>query len=279
MTRKISLVVATRDRPTDLERLIASLTRVGYENLEVIVVDQSAQINSSENERIISSSAISSKVIHLKTDTRGLSCARNLGIKYVTGEIIGFPDDDCWYQFGCLSMVAGVFDENPKFDFLSGLYTEPGRINLNFPKTRLEINNLRSAMVPSSITLFLRASVVVKSLLKFDERLGAGSRLGMLIGEETHLIRRMVIHGLRGLYDPNIVFFHKICNKRTSNRASELSWGYIHASDLKDRRALVHAIFSFCKLIYHVLRGVKPPSSIIWRIRGYLKFFRLGIDY
>ena len=35
-------------------------------------------------------------IIHL-TSPLGLSRAPNVGIKKITGDIVGFPDNDCWY--------------------------------------------------------------------------------------------------------------------------------------------------------------------------------------
>ena len=57
----------------------------------------------------------------------GLSRARNVGLKAVTGEIIAFPDDDCWYPDGLLQKVVAEFRDQTSLDGLTGR-SEDGKL-------------------------------------------------------------------------------------------------------------------------------------------------------
>ncbi len=94
---RFSLIVATIARTDELRRLLVSLTQQEFSDYEVILVDQN------EDDRI-------QNVIVEFTDRltlirisspKGASRARNSGLPKASGEIIAFPDDDCWYSPGC----------------------------------------------------------------------------------------------------------------------------------------------------------------------------------
>lgn len=112
----ISLVVATINRTVELERFLASLDTQTYRNFEVIVIDQNP------DDRLVpvlcrhAGLAIS----HLRSG-RGLSKARNVGLRATKGEIIAIPDDDCWYPPQLLSTVAAWFASRSQTDLLLGI--------------------------------------------------------------------------------------------------------------------------------------------------------------
>ena len=90
---KFSLLLATVGRTAELERFLSSLDAQTYRNFDLIVVDQNP------DERLaalVQSYAGRFPVLCVKS-TPGLSRARNAGLRYVSGDVIAFPDDDCWY--------------------------------------------------------------------------------------------------------------------------------------------------------------------------------------
>lgn len=49
------------------------------------------------------------KIKYIHIEQKGLSLARNIGLKYVKGDIVAFPDDDCEYPADLLKEVNDFF--------------------------------------------------------------------------------------------------------------------------------------------------------------------------
>ena len=60
-------------------------------------------------------------ITHIKIKEKGLSLARNIGLNYVKGDIIAFPDDDCEYPPNLLSKVHELFLKFDEFNVLTGI--------------------------------------------------------------------------------------------------------------------------------------------------------------
>ena len=79
----ISLLVPTLGkREQELRRLFDSLERQTYKDFEVVIVSQG---NHDFVESCVASYDFKHK--HIKSDTLGLSVARNVGLKYIEGDI------------------------------------------------------------------------------------------------------------------------------------------------------------------------------------------------
>ena len=104
---KISVLVPTLGtREEELNRLIDTLEKQTYKNFEVIFVTQG-------NHDKIANMIKSHKhltIKQLKMNTKGLSKARNVGLKAVTGDIVILSDDDCWYPFDAFEHITDIFD-------------------------------------------------------------------------------------------------------------------------------------------------------------------------
>jgi glycosyltransferase involved in cell wall biosynthesis len=201
---RFSLVVSTIGRERELGRFCASLNEQTYHNFELILVDQS---EGDELAEIVRRFGDRFPVIHLRSE-RGLSRGRNLGMKAATGDLIGFPDDDCWYGKDLLERVAAAFDTFPAVDMVTGMARDEsgapmGRWDRR-PGAITRANVWRRAI---SMTIFLRRHVT-EAVGVFDERLGVGSSTPFSSGEETDLIIRSIDRGFFGVYDPTLWVCH-----------------------------------------------------------------------
>ena len=213
-----SLIVATRNRPRQLSRLFASLVEQRYQDLEVVVVDQSDPSVRQVNEaaaRPLKERGICVRLVTMQGT--GLSRARNVALELVHGAVIGFPDDDCWYPPGLLDRVAEWFERNRRFAFLVGQYTEPGVSNPRFPNQPTELRWNEALRRVSSVGLFVRRDAVELTGLRFDERLGVGSLLPA--AEEVDFVLNLLRLGYRGYYEPSVEVYHAI--HRESNTVYE----------------------------------------------------------
>src|SRR5262249_2604201 len=90
----VSLVTCTLgDRKERLARLLQSLAPQGFRAFELIVVDQNPPGYIDE---ILQTCGAGLRIKHVRS-APGLSAARNVGLAQANGQIVGFPDDDCWY--------------------------------------------------------------------------------------------------------------------------------------------------------------------------------------
>lgn len=98
---KVSIIVATYRRKETLKKALQSLTTQTYSNMEVIVIDDNADVEwNTEVEMIVNSikSSNSYDVIYIKNkDNQGSAETRNIGIRQATGEYVTFLDDDDLY--------------------------------------------------------------------------------------------------------------------------------------------------------------------------------------
>jgi glycosyltransferase involved in cell wall biosynthesis len=110
-----SLIVATLGRTRELENLFESLASQAYPNLECIIVDQNP------DRRVKEIVDLWKDVLKLRVidSAPGLSRARNVGLTAATGDILAFPDDDCWYSQSLLACVSGWFEDHAEYGVLT----------------------------------------------------------------------------------------------------------------------------------------------------------------
>jgi glycosyltransferase involved in cell wall biosynthesis len=96
MSSLISIIIPVYKTEFYLRKCLNSIVNQSYKNLEIILVDDGSPDTCGKicDEYAALDSRI--KVIHQKN--RGLSAARNAGLKIATGEYIGFTDSDDWIE-------------------------------------------------------------------------------------------------------------------------------------------------------------------------------------
>jgi GT2 family glycosyltransferase len=139
----------------------------------------------------------------------GHSRAFNFGLREATGEIIAFPDDDCWYDPDLLERVSKKLDAHPEVGGITGReIVEEGFVSggrWDAASGPLTPRNVWRRAI--SFTMFLRQSTVDGS--SFDETLGVGAGTPWGAGEETDFLLRLIRQGHRILYDPSVAVWHQ----------------------------------------------------------------------
>ena len=149
------------------------------------------------------------RTVHLRSD-RGLSRARNCALPSLTGELIGFPDDDCRYPPDLLERVARRFAEDAELGGVSGRpVAADGSSVGRWPRHPVPITRDNVWHTANSHTIFLRREVVER-VGGFDEALGLGSGTPWSSGEEIDYLVRALRSGTRIEYDPSIVITHPV---------------------------------------------------------------------
>lgn len=182
---KISLIMATLNRKLEVKRMLMSLSKQTYKDFEVIIVDQNKENFLDGVIREFSSLDIK----HIRIDKKGLSLARNIGLNYIDGDIVGFPDDDCQYKENTLNEVVKFFNEYNNVEAVTGNIIR--NIDTNPGNEVVFVNKYSIWKRGISFTMFFRKNVIER-VGKFDEILGVGSGTPYGSGEETDYMLRAI---------------------------------------------------------------------------------------
>ena len=203
MNIKVSLLVPTLgEREAELRRLFDSLTKQSYLNMEVIVVSQD---NHQIVDKLCAEYSDILTVKHLKSDIKGLSLSRNIGLSEVTGEITVLSDDDCWYPSDAMSKIVSAFTEKPQTDVLLTQIYDPISDSpyKKYDAEPKKINRITDLLSRSSIELAFSK----RDDMEFDERFGLGARY--VSGEENDFLVSCFRAGMNIFYKPEITVFHQ----------------------------------------------------------------------
>ena len=278
---KFSLILATVGRTEEVKRFLENLDKQTYRDFELIVVDQ----NSDDSlVPILAQYNGHFPILHLHMTTRGASRARNFGIKYTNGDIIAFPDDDCWYPPDLLYKVSHVFEKQSEFDGIVVRLLDqngaPSTIKGSEKGQSINLINVQWLAVTQAI--FLRKAVV-DNVGTFDEVLGVGAGTSWGAGEENDYLIRALKKGMRLYYLPSIYVFHpepvKSYNYRSFERAYKygLGGGYVARKHYHFCVFLYYGVIrAFGGIVLALMKGnfgeaYYRSCGLLGRIKGWLK--------
>lgn len=269
---KISLAIATIGRITELKRLLESLCNQTHTDFEVLIADQNPRgfldstLDAFESQLDIRRVCIS---------PCGVSAARNSLFALFTGDIVAFPDDDCWYTHDTLEMVDSFFQQHIAIDSAVGIWKHD-----EFAQSISEVKE-HTVQAMSLRELFVRCETYVQfhrrsatiAIGMFDPELGPGTDLPYGCGEDTDYLLRAANHG--PVYRaPAIRVFHPLPNTQNCSLAPKWrAYGRGRMYVLKKHNLSIW--FKLANVIYPLWRGVvegKANWAYRWNMfRGRLK--------
>jgi len=199
----LSIVIPTIGREKEVRLLLQSISdtipdRISY---EIIIVDQNA------DDLLLSAvrEANNSNINHCRVPFRGLSKAKNYGIKLAQGDIICFPDDDCRMLDKTIETALDLLSTN-RYDMVAGRCVDAegndSVLKFHASSAELMITNFEGKMVEA--TIFARRELLVEYC--FDETLGIGTFHGAEEGFD--LVYRLLKDKKRIFYSPDICLYH-----------------------------------------------------------------------
>ncbi len=252
----ISLVTATLGRTEPIILLLDSLTNQSYKNFELIIVDQNPHDKIRE---ILTEYKGKINIQYIKSNRKGLSLNRNIGLLHANGEIIGFPDDDCYYSPEVLEKVVETFKKHSDISFCatdwrdSIIVDNPARCFNEMPITKAHTYKMCI-----SFNVFIRNNWPVK----FDEKLGVGAFFGA--GEETDYLYSLIeISGKNGWFFKSDGIYHPVETSRNISKIHSyaIGQGAVWKKDLKKRNNNA-VIFDMLKTISRYLLSALKPRNI-----------------
>jgi glycosyltransferase involved in cell wall biosynthesis len=223
---RVSVTVPTRGRPQHIHGCVASILACVGPAFEVIVVDQS---DDGLTEAALRPLAGDSRLRYLRSGTRGVCAARNVGIGESRGNILVCTDDDCRARPDWLARLVERFDREPQAAVLCGKVYVPQEVagtgyavSYAAQADELTIESMRRGSFPVTANLAFR-SETVERVGRFDEALGSGGPLRS--GGEPDFLLRVLRSGLRIFDAPDAEVAH--LGVRVGREAPELMRRYL----------------------------------------------------
>jgi glycosyltransferase involved in cell wall biosynthesis len=249
----VALVVTTRGRGYQLDRLFESLRDQEFKNFEVILVDQN---DDDRLEPIYQSWQSTLRLSRLRTpDERGASRGRNVGWARTQCSFVLFPDDDCWYPPSFLSQVMKQIRLTGA-DILTGRAADEGGRDINgrFEQGPQWVNPENVWTTQIEWLIFFKRSAL-EAVGGFDADIGVGASTPWQSCEGQDIVLRALAKGLRCYYDPSLYGHH-----------AELD---IYTPD----EAMLRKVRTYGRGMGHVLRIHKYSSwsALNWVLRPVVK--------
>lgn len=202
--RDFSLILATVGRTLELKRLFDSLVAQTYHDFEIVVVDQNP------DDRLLPmlhrARCLGLAIRHIRHSPPNLALARNAGIAIASGNWLGFPDDDCWYEARTLEHIMQRARRRDRPQGVIAHWEEQGQAQTAGWLSWQRSSCFRDFPV-SSITTFMSKDLV-HTIGGFDARLGVGQWFGA--GEETDLVLRALRSGALLAHEPSALVHHAV---------------------------------------------------------------------
>ncbi len=187
----MSVVVSTMNRLEDIERCLNSLSRQEFSNFEVVVVDSSSEVIAEEVRYI----AQKHNAKYTQEQKKGLSIARNKGVRESSGEIVVFTDDDAVPETSWLKEISAAF-ENDAVGFVCGkILTVNNDIEVGVSASQGTYEN-----VYWGVNLAFRRYVL--------EKIGGFDETFQLAGEDLDVVLKALNAGFKGSYTPKAKVWH-----------------------------------------------------------------------
>lgn len=264
---RFSLIMATYGRKDEIALFLESLLsqeKIDLNELELIIVDQNDKISLDD---LCQKYMDKLNIIHIKSDKKGLSLNRNIGLKLAKGEYIAFPDDDCTYYSDTLYKVQYYFETHLNTDVVLGRIIDRKRnqnIIRNWKDTPYSVNKSNFFFSYSSITIFAR-----KNDILFDEELGVGCFFGS--NEDADYVWQMLDKNMQLVYTPEIEVWHPEPKEQEINYQKVYSYGlgfgaliYKHLSFSAIWLFIQAQGYHFIKFCLNLLKGNKQEMKKSW---------------
>lgn len=272
-----SLITATLGRTEEIRILCDSLSKQTFKDFELYIVDQNEH---HLIENIVKEFEPLFTIHYIRNIQKGLSLNRNIALRITKGDIIGFPDDDCYYAPDTLEKVYYSFNNNPQAIFVATSTYDNKSKRPRHSRNKLTIQKKDVLECCISYNIFVRRNSTL-----FDERLGVGTYFSS--GEETDYLYAQLNNKYSfGIFCPEASVFHPSPSnslkktKEFSSKVYKYSLGFaaLQKKDWLERHnnsALVLYLFyllrAFCGMLL-IKDFTLHWQSFKGKIVGFIKF-------
>ncbi|WP_329467690.1 glycosyltransferase [Streptomyces sp. NBC_01431] len=238
---RASVVVATRERASQLARALDSLLGQDHPDHEILVVDNNPATD--QTRELVERRYAPLGVRYLTEPVPGLAAAHNRGVAAAHGEIIAFTDDDVIADRRWLSSLAALFAQDPRLGCATGLIlparlTTPAQILLEShggftkgfaprhfdprrPPADEPLFPFTAGRFGSGANMAFRAAAL-RAVGGFDPATGTGTPARG--GDDLYAFARIVVAGHRLSYTPEALVWHH--HRETWQDLENQAYGY-----------------------------------------------------
>lgn len=198
-----SLIIGTLNRSTELQICLDSLLNQTMKDFEIIIIDQSE--NSQTYELINDKKYKNINIKYFNVIFKGLSKARNYGLKKATGQFFALIDDDASYEKDYLLYAQEILQIHDDVILTGNMVSRDGKEYYRYTKETKTLslrNIIRNAPSPGLVF----PMELIRTEITFDEQFGVGAKYGAC--EETDLILEALDRGYKVVYVKKMKFVH-----------------------------------------------------------------------
>ncbi|MBT2498951.1 glycosyltransferase family 2 protein [Agromyces sp. ISL-38] len=213
----LAVIVCTRNRATMLAAALRSITQAVPAGVEVLVVDSASD---TWETRDVAEAAGAG---YVRSEIRGLSIARDLGLRTSTRPLVLFTDDDCIAVDGWIDPILERFGD-PTVGAVTGRmldHTLIGDTGAPAPPRRFT-RTIQGPDAGHGAVMAFRRQLVLE-LGGFDDVLGAGRHLAG--AEDLDMFCRVLDAGHAIVHEPSCIIHHTNTREGDSYTALHLGYG------------------------------------------------------
>ena len=208
----VTVAISTRDRPGALGRCLESLAAGLRRPDEIVVVDQSAD---QETSRVASRWRDAGlTILYERNEARGLGVAQNVAFARAHHPIVAVLDDDCVADANWLHVVASLMTDRLDLDGVTGRVLPLDTVGARTVPVSTRVSIVRREFsgralpweVGSGNNFTIRREALAR-VGGCDERLGPGAPAQG--GVDMDLFHRLLRDGSRILYEPDAIVYHE----------------------------------------------------------------------
>lgn len=218
----VAVVVASRDRPDQVARCLASLRRELRAGDELVLVD-----SASKDAAAYANVAAAHSARLVRMDVKGVNRARNAGWVGTTAAAVLFTDDDVEVEPGWADAYAAAFAAHPGAGFLTGWLGaregQEGTADVATTEGQDErvLDRTTRGVLGHGASMAVRREALV-AIHGWDEAMGAGGRFRS--SPELDVFDRVLAAGWVGRYVPQARARHD--QWRTEQQLAKLHFRY-----------------------------------------------------
>ena len=224
---RVAVIVATRDRPRELDQCLRSLCRQTHPAERIIVVDDAP--GGDEAPAVVRAlDPEGSRIRYVEGESAGLAAAHNRGLLEVESPLVAFTDDDVVADPGWLAAICEAFAVGPRVGCVTGMIRPfeletqvqmwvEGWAGFNKGSERrvfdLAENRPDDPLFPFAAGKFgsganmAFSTAAMAEMEGFDVALGAGTQCRS--GDELAAFFEVLMRGYQLVYEPAAVVQHR----------------------------------------------------------------------